>query len=135
MVQQMPQFPFSDQLIQVVLQVPTVLGGMPRFLVVLAIQALITLYGISCHLIRPFEECLISYLLQDLMYWVSEHSVYCLPVGRPRLPCKISLWSVVVESVRSKISSLPKDDFCFTFSKQLVFLNPFILVNPVNELA
>ena len=92
----MPQFSFSDQLIQVVLQVPTVLNVVPRFLVVLAIQALVTLCGISCHLIQPFEEWLILDLFQDLMYWVSEHSVYCLHVGGLGLPCKASPWSVVV---------------------------------------
>ena len=59
MVQEMPQFPLLDQLIQVLLQVPAVLGDMPRFFVVLAIQDLIALPGISCHLIRPFKEWLI----------------------------------------------------------------------------
>ena len=72
---------------------------MPRFLVVLAIQAVIALRGISCHLIWPFEEWLIFDLFQDLMYWVSEHSVDCLRVGGLRLPCKVSTWLVVVKSV------------------------------------
>ena len=92
----MPQFSLSDQLIQVVLQVPTVLSGVPRFLVLLANQALVTLREISCHLIRPFEEWLILDLFQDPMYWVSEHSVHCLHDGGPGLPCKASPWSVVV---------------------------------------
>ena len=51
-----------------VLQVPAVLGGVPWFLVVLAMQALVTLRGISCHLIWSFEEWLILDLFQDLMY-------------------------------------------------------------------
>ena len=96
----MPQFSFSNQLIQVVLQVLTVLDGVPRFLVVLAIQVMVALRGISYHLIQSFKEWLILDLFQNLMYWVSEHSVYYLRVGGPGLPRKVSPWSVVVvESV------------------------------------
>ena len=68
------------------------------------------------------------------MYWISEYSVDCLHVDRPRLPYKVSPWLVVVESVVG-IPSLPRDDFRFTFSQLLVFLNPFILVDLVHELA
>ena len=96
----MPWFSLSDQLIQVVPQVPTFLGGVPWFLVVLAIQVLVVLSGISCHLILPFEEWLILDFFQDLMFRVLEHSMYCIRVGGPGLPCKVSPWSVVVvESV------------------------------------
>ena len=89
-----------------VLQFPVVLGGVPRFLMVLAIQVLVALHGISCHLIWPFEECLILDLFQDLMYRVSEYSMNCLRIGGLGLPCKVSPWSVVViESVRPEILS------------------------------
>ena len=103
---------------------------------VLAIQVLVVLRGISCHLIQPFEELFILDLFQCLMYWVSDHSVYCLRVVGLGLPCKVSPWSiVVVESVRLEIPSLLRDNFRFTFSQLLVFFNPFILVDPIYELA
>ena len=109
---------------------------MPRFLVVLAIQVLVVLHGVSCYLIRPFEERLILDLFQNLMYRISKHDMYCLHVGRPRLPCKVSPSSViVVESIRSEIPPLLWDNLRFTFSQLLVFFNPFILVDPVLELA
>ena len=117
-------------------QVPIVFSGVPRFLVVLAIQVLVALHGISCHLIRPFEEWLVLDLFQDLMYQVSEHSMYCLRVDGPGLPCKVSPRSiVVVESVQQEIPSLLRDNFRFTFSQLLVFFIPFILVDSVHELA
>ena len=119
-----------------ILQVPVVLDSMPRFLVVLTIQILVALHGISCHLIGPFEEWLILDLLQDLMYQVLEHNMYCLRVGGLGLPCKVSLRSiVVVESVRQEIPSLLRKNFCITFSQLLVFFNPFILVDSVHELV
>ena len=117
-------------------QVSAVLGGVPRFLVVLAIQVLVALHRVSCHLIRPFEERLIHDLFQNLMYRISEHGMYCLCVGEPGLPCKVSpRLVVIVESVRSEIPPLLWDNFRFTFSQLLVFFNPFILVDPVHELA
>ena len=67
-------------------QVSTILSSVPMVLMIMAIEALITPHRISCHLVRPFEEWLIFHLFQDLMYWVSEHSVYCLRIGGPRLP-------------------------------------------------
>ena len=64
----MPQFPFSDQLVQVVPKVPTIFCTMSMILVVLTIQALIALHGVSSHLIWPLEEWLILDFLQNLMY-------------------------------------------------------------------
>ena len=99
-------------------QVPVVLNGVPQFLVVLAIQVLVALHGISCHLIWPFEERLVLDLLQNLMYRISEHSVNCLRVGRSGLPCKVSPQSVVVvvKSVRPEVLPLLRDNLHFTFS-------------------
>ena len=58
-VQQMPQFPFSDQLIQVVPKVLAVFCSMSVVLVVLTIQTLVALCGVFSHLIRPLEKWLI----------------------------------------------------------------------------
>ena len=81
-------------------QVPAVLGGVPQFLVVLAIQVLVALHRVSCHLIWPFEEWLVLDLLQNLMHQISEYSINYLRVGRSGLPCKVSPQPIVaVKSV------------------------------------
>ena len=67
-MQKVPQFPFSDQLIQVVPKVFAVFCSMFVVLVVLTIQTLIVLHKVSSHLIRPLEEWLILDFLQNLMY-------------------------------------------------------------------
>ena len=47
------QFSFSDQLVQIIPEVLAVLRGMFVVLVVLAIKILVSLSGLSRHLIRP----------------------------------------------------------------------------------
>ena len=109
---------------------------MARFLVVLAIQVLVALYGVSCHLIWPFEERLVLDLLQNLMYQISKHSVNCLHIDRSRLPCKVfSRLVVIVKSVQLEFPPLLRDNLRFTFSQLLVFFNPFILVDLIHKLA
>ena len=58
-MQKVPQFPFSDQLIQVVPKVPAIFCSMFMVLVVLTIQTLILLHGVFSHLVQPLEELLI----------------------------------------------------------------------------
>ena len=53
MMQKMLQLSFSDQLVQIVPEIPTILHGISMVLVILAIKVLITLHGFSRHLIRP----------------------------------------------------------------------------------
>ena len=70
------------------------------------------------------------------MYWILEHSINYLRVGRSRLPCKVSPRSIVViKSVQPEVPPLLRDNLCFTFTQLLVFFNPFILVDLVHELA
>ena len=112
-----------------------VLGGMPPLLVVLAIKALITSQRVSTHFVRPFEVWLVLDLLQNLMHQFSEHSVNHLRSCRPRLPSKIPLRSVIVVVVRPEIFPLLWDDLTLSLVSLLVILNPFILINPIHELA
>ena len=116
-------------------QVPIVFGGVSLVLVVVAIKALIAPHRISYHLIWPFEEWLILNLFQHLVHWFSKHNINCLRVGSSRLPSKVSPWSVIIVSVRPEISPLLKDNLSLTFPLLLVFLNPFIFVNPIHELT
>ena len=82
-MQELLKFSFSDQLVQMIPQIPTVLNGVSLVLVVVAIKALIAPHGISCHLIWPFEERLILNLFQHLMHWLLEHNINHLSVDRP----------------------------------------------------
>ena len=53
MMHKVLQLSFLDQLVQIIPEVPAVLRGMSVVLVVLAIKVLVSLCGLSRHLIRP----------------------------------------------------------------------------------
>ena len=59
MMQKVLQLSFSDQLVQIILQVPVTLRGMSVVLVVLVIKVLVSLRGLSHHLIRPSKVWLV----------------------------------------------------------------------------
>ena len=61
MMQKVLQLSFSDQLVQIVPEVPVILRGMSMVLVILAIKVLIPLCGLSRHLIRPSKIWLVFY--------------------------------------------------------------------------
>ena len=134
MMQKLFQLSFSDQLVQMVPQIFTILRNVSLVLMVLAIKALVTPHRVSSHLVWPFEERFILYLLQNLMHRFSEHNINHLSVGRPKLPCKISLRSVIIVSVRPEIPHLLRDNFSLSFTLLLVFLNPFVLINSIHKL-
>ena len=90
MMQKVFQLSFSDQLVQVVSEVPTVLRGMPVVLVVLAIKVLIAPRGLSPHLIRLLKVWLVLDFFQHPMYWFSEYNIDSLCVGYFGLPYEIS---------------------------------------------
>ena len=115
--------------------VSTILGSVPVVLMVMAIEALIAPQRISRHLVWPFEEWLAFNLLQNLLYWFSEHSIHRLGVGRSWLPNKIFLKSVILGSVRPEIPPLLRDHFRLSFLLQLVFFYSSILINPIHKLT
>ena len=129
------QLSLLDQLVQMVPKISTVFCSMSLVLVILAIKVLITPYEISCHLIWPFEEWLILNLFQYLVHWLSEHNINRMSVGRPWVPSKVSPRSVIIVSIRPEIPSLLRDNLSLSFPLLLVFLNPFVLINPVPKLA
>ena len=55
MMQKVLQLSFSDQLVQIVPEVPVVLRRMSVVLVILAIKVLIAFRGFSRHLIQPLK--------------------------------------------------------------------------------
>ena len=109
--------------------------GMPSVLVVLAMKVLIVLHGVTSHFIWPFKEWLVLDFLQDLVYWFLEHRTNHLSSDWPRLPNKISLWLVIVVSIRLEIPPFLRDNLSLPFSLLLVLLDPLILVNPVYKLT
>ena len=62
-------------------KIPTVFCSMSVVLMVLTIQTLIALYGVSSHLIRPLEEWFILDFLQNLGYRFSEYGVNLLHIS------------------------------------------------------
>ena len=59
LVQKLFQPSIFDQLLQMVLESSIVLGGMSLLMVVLAMETLVALYGVSSHLVWSFEVLLI----------------------------------------------------------------------------
>ena len=110
MMQKVLQLSFSDQLVQIVPVVPTVLCGMSMVLVVLAIKVLIAPHGFPRHLIRLLKVWFVLDFLQHPMYWFLEHSTDTLCVGCSELPYKISSRAVAVISVRPEIPPLLRDN-------------------------
>ena len=53
MMQKVLQLSFSDQLVQIVLEVSVVICDMSVVLMILAIKVLIAPHGLSCYFIRP----------------------------------------------------------------------------------
>ena len=135
MIQEVLQLSFSDELVQVVPKVPAILRGMPVVLVVLAIEVLIALRGLSDHLIWPSKVWLALDLLQHPVYRFSKYSVNSLRVGCSGLPYEISPRAVAVVSVQPEIPPLLGNDLLFSFNLQLIFLYSFIFVNPVHQLV
>ena len=83
MMQQLFQFSLLDELVQVIPQAPTIFCGMPMILMILAIEVMVSLFGISHHLIGSFEEGFILDFFQQLMHWLSEEGTDDLGVVRP----------------------------------------------------
>ena len=81
MMQKMLQLSFSDQLVQIISKVPTVLRDVSMVLVILAIKVLISLHGLSRHLIRPSKIWLVLDFFQHLMHWFSGYSLDSLHIG------------------------------------------------------
>ena len=116
-------------------QISTILCSVSLVLIVLTIKSLVAPYRISCHLIWSLEERLILDLLQNLVHQFSEHRIDHLSIGRPWLPNKVFPRSVIIVPVQPEIPPLLRDSLSLIFPLLLVFLNSFILVNPVHELA
>ena len=131
----MLQLSFLDQLVQVIPEVPAILCGMSVVLVVLAIKVLVSLCGLSRHLIRPSKVWFALDFFQHLMHWFSEYSPNILCVGCLRLPCEISHWATVGVSVRPEISPFLRDKLLLSLALHLVFFYSLVLIDPIHQLV
>ena len=112
-----------------------VIGGMPPFLVILAMETLVAPQGTSTHFVRPFEVWLILDLLQNLMHRLPEHDVNHLKNYRPRLPDKIPSRSVTVVAIRPEIPPFLEDNLTLSLAFLFILLNSLVFINLVHELA
>ena len=115
MVQRLLQLSFSDQLVQMVPQIPAILCRVSLVLMVLAIKTLVAPRGVSSHFVRPFKKRLVLNFLENLMHRFLEHNINRLGVGRPGLSSVISSRSIIVESVRPEIPPFLRYNLRFTF--------------------
>ena len=116
-------------------QIPTFFCGMSLVLMVLTIEARVSPRKASDHLVRPFKEWFIFYPFENSMHRFSKYSINHVGIGRSCRSDIIFPRSNGIESVRPKIPPLLRDNFRFTFSLLLIFLNLFIFINPVHNLA
>ena len=72
---------------------------MSSLLMVMAMKSLVAPRRVFSYLIWPFEVWLILDLVQDLMYWLSEHRVNHLRSRKPRFPRKIPSGPIIIVSV------------------------------------
>ena len=135
MMQQVLQLSFSDQLVQVIPEVPAILSSVSVVLVVLEIKVLVSLYRLSRHLIQPSKVWFALDFFQHLMHRFSEYSPDVLRVGYLRLPCEISPRAIVDVSVRPKIPTLLRDNLFLSLALHLVFFYSLVLIDPIHQLA
>ena len=104
-------------------------------LVVLAIKVLVSLCGLSRHLIRPSKVWFTLDFFQQLMHWFSEYSPDILRIGCLRLPCEISPQVTVGVLVRPEIPHLLKDSLLLSLALHLVFFYSLVLIDLIHQLA
>ena len=105
---------------------------MSPFLMIVAIEVLIVLCGVSSHFIWLLEKWFILNFLQNLTDRFSKH---CINYWGNNLPYIIPSQPIVIIPVRPEIPHLLRDNLNLTFPLLLVFLSPLVFINPVYELA
>ena len=103
-------------------------------LVVFSIKVLVSLCGLSHHLIRLSKIWFALDFLLHLMHWFSEYNPYVLRIGYLRLPCEVSPWATIGVSVRPEIPHLLRDNLLFSFALHLVFFYSLVLIDLIHQL-
>ena len=103
-------------------------------LMIVAVQVLVTFGRVSNHLSWPSEIGFVPYFLQHLLHWLPEHGIHRLHIILSSQSRKISPWLVMVIPFRPKIICFGRSDLLLSPSLQLIFLHPFVLVDPIHQL-
>ena len=103
-------------------------------LMIVTVQVLVTFRRVSSHLPRPSEIGLVPYFLQYLLYWLPEYGIHCLRVALSSLSRKISPRLIGVIPFRLEIIRFGGNNLLLSLSLQLIFLYPFVLVDPIHQL-
>ena len=104
-------------------------------LVVLAIKVLVSLCGLSRHLIRTSKVWFAFDFFQHLMHWFSEYNPNVLRIGCLRLPCEISPRATIGVSVRPEIPHLLRKYLFLSLALHLFFFYSLVLIDPIHQLA
>ena len=96
---------------------------------------MVSLCGLSRHLIQPSKVWFTLDFFQHLMHWFSKYSSDILRIGCLRLPCKISPRATVGVSVRPEIPHFLRDNLLLSLALHLVFFYSLILINLIHQLA
>ena len=107
---------------------------MPTILVVLTVETLVMLGGITSHLVRPLEVGFTLYLFKDLVNWLLEHRTDHLSIRVPKVTSKISPRSAMTIPLCPRISLVSRNNLCLPLPLLLIILNLFILINLIHEL-
>jgi len=99
-----------------------ILSNVPTILMILTVETLIMLHGVTSHF----------YFLENLMNRLLEHCTNHLRTRMPSMSRKISPESIVVISLRPKVSLVKKSHLWFPLPLLLILFNPFMLVNPIH---
>ena len=98
---------------------------------IMAIEVLIALCGVSSHFIWLLEKWFILNFLKNLTDQFLEHCINRLSVDRPCLSYIIPSRPIVIISVRLEILSLLRDHLSLPFPLLLVVFDPFVLIDSV----
>ena len=101
---------------------------MPVVKVVLAVQIVVAPLRVSHHLVRPLEERLVLYFIQDLVHWFTKNRIDPLVV-RCALSGPVLPWPVVVLPGRPEIPPFLRDNLLLSLALLLILLNPFVLID------
>lgn len=128
------QMPQPRQLLQMILQNPTLLSGVPFIPVVNAIKILISSRRIAPHLAWPPKVWLILYPLQNLMHRLLKRHIYlpCPSIGflNPQIP-----FGSQSKTSLSRLLRIWHCGRCLPFILLPVIFQPFILLNTLHKLS
>ena len=109
-------------------QIPTFFRSMSLVLMLLAIEAWVSSCRVTGHLVWPFKEWIVFYLLENSVHRFSKYNTNHLGVDRFCWSDIIFPRSNSIKSVRPEIPLVLRDNLHFTFSLLLIFFNSLVFI-------